>query len=789
MSHTFETMLACLLSGFGELLYRAELGSGRPEERFVTYFKGILPENVLEAIRYHQMEDDPENRRNLRSLSAIVHAANQIALGGKTRSPDKNHEPQQNGTALESIFNHLNQGHGQSRYLASWPEESVQYSSEHAHNDVASCREVLARWESGMNSDLFRPSHSNALLDLLERCFIYMPSAAYDDDRCDVSMFHHCRAAAAIGCCIERWLDANSSLDDKEVFDSDGFILPHNKPFLLYSLDLSGIQSFIYTISNKGALKGLRARSFYLFMLMEHISDMILESCALFRVNLVYAGGGRAQLLLPNDGQCLLRANEIIAEVNCFLRERFGTALFLASGASELSAAELASADEDSRCLSDAFRAASFEISEQKLRRYGPDALLRFNQKAHQPLSERECIVCGASGRLLPHGDEENICETCSRLEKFSNTLTGNAFFLDISHMERDDALPLPGNLWLSWSRRNEHDPESFRTYCINGDHALLPRTVWLSIGNYRALNDDGSSMSFDQLAEASSGIKRLGVLRADVDNLGTMFATGFSVPGITNPHRYETLPRYMALSSAMTAFFQKEINRFVERGTASWVPEADVPENRHVTIVYSGGDDVFLVGAWNEVLDTGLAVQGAFSQYTGGNVTLSAGFGMFPPHEPVGVLANTTGDLEEEAKLIEDGTKNAIALFAPAAASKQRISFVFHWDDLRERVFGRMVQLLHRTFSTSNDDERAAGNAFLYRVLTLLREVQSKPIAIARLAYLLARNVEKGDKTIMEQFSRDVYRWALNPEDNLALQTAILLHVYAHRGRRDGDV
>ena len=57
-------------------------------------------------------------------------------------------------------------------------------------------------------------------------------------------------------------------------------------------MDISGIQSFIYTIGEKGALKGLRARSFYLEIMMEHIVDELLEKLSLSRANLIYTGGG-----------------------------------------------------------------------------------------------------------------------------------------------------------------------------------------------------------------------------------------------------------------------------------------------------------------------------------------------------------------------------------------------------------------------------------------------------------------------------------------------------------------
>jgi CRISPR-associated protein Csm1 len=59
----------------------------------------------------------------------------------------------------------------------------------------------------------------------------------------------------------------------------------------MFSCDISGIQKFIYTISSKGALKGLRSRSFYLEMLLQHVIDCLLDKCGLSRANLIYSGG------------------------------------------------------------------------------------------------------------------------------------------------------------------------------------------------------------------------------------------------------------------------------------------------------------------------------------------------------------------------------------------------------------------------------------------------------------------------------------------------------------------
>ena len=81
-------------------------------------------------------------------------------------------------------------------------------------------------------------------------------------------------------------------------------------------MDISGIQNFIYTIGEKGALKGLRARSFYLEILMENIVDDLLDKLSLSRANLMYSGGGHCYMLLPNTDFVKRTLDEYDKELN-----------------------------------------------------------------------------------------------------------------------------------------------------------------------------------------------------------------------------------------------------------------------------------------------------------------------------------------------------------------------------------------------------------------------------------------------------------------------------------------
>ena len=116
--------------------------------------------------------------------------------------------------------------------------------------------------------------------------------------------------------CVEQYLQSQNETDYMELLFKNAKTSYDKEMFLLYSMDISGIQSFIYSISDKGALKGLRARSFYLEIMMEHVIDELLERLSLSRANLIYTGGGHCYILLPNTDEVLQILENMKKEVN-----------------------------------------------------------------------------------------------------------------------------------------------------------------------------------------------------------------------------------------------------------------------------------------------------------------------------------------------------------------------------------------------------------------------------------------------------------------------------------------
>ena len=210
---------------------------------------------------------------------------------------------------------------------------------------------------------------------------------------------------------------------------------------------------------------------------------------------------------------------------------------------------------------------------------------------------------------------------------------------------------------------------------------------------------------------------------------------------------------------------------------------------SKKVTIVYSGGDDLFVVGAWNEVIEAAVDLRNAFSKYTDGALTFSAGIGLFEQGYPISRMAYEVQKLESAAKGIDD-KKNAISIFG-AELEKDKPSFkhTYKWDVFLNHIVEEKLRLIQKFFDSQSDEERAKGNSFLYKLMDYIIKSEEK-INIARCAYLLGRMAPSSDapaevKNTYSQFSKSLYDWILKPDDRKQLLTAINIYVYLNRDNK----
>lgn len=608
----------------------------------------------------------------------------------------------------------------------------------------------------------------NTLEAVCEETLSFLPLKPGDARDGDLSLYDHGRMTAALASCFVLLAEEKGALLQRDE-------LLQGENLLLFSCDFSGIQSFIYIISTKAALRMLRSRSFYLELVMEHLIDELLEACGLTHANCIYAGGGHAYVLLPNTEKSRQTVKAFRQGVNGWLRDQFGVLLYLACGAQPCSANALFG-HVGQEAYSNVFRALSAQLGHDKLVRCDAAALRQLNSR---PAGGRECSICGRSvksaGKAAADKAEER-CSFCERFARLGGLLTDPDIVFAIAERELPGNavyLPLPGPFgprYVSLLTKNkaEATSETLRWYSKNVK-ASSPgcRTLWMG--------DFCPEAMFEKLSDATDGIERLGVFRADVDNLGKAFIAGFS--GGKNGESYVSLARASAFSHSMSLFFKRYINEILAKSSGS----------DGVLVVYSGGDDLFLVGGWSQLLTVTQELSDAFAAYSGGALTFSGGFGLYGDHYPLAFAAKETAELEDFAKKREG--KNAITLFAAQEDLR------FDWQTFQQKVMGEKYKVLDDFFTADeakalDGKENERGNTFLYRLLELLRGA-SKHINIARCAYLLTRlepssTARKEVKESYKKFSENFYAWAKQPVDRQQLIAAIYLYVYLHRKKQN---
>jgi len=215
-------------------------------------------------------------------------------------------------------------------------------------------------------------------------------------------------------------------------------------------------------------------------------------------------------------------------------------------------------------------------------------------------------------------------------------------------------------------------------------------------------------------MALQSEGITRVGVLRMDVDNLGAVF--GQYLRG--------SMAQTSALSAALELFFAGHLNG-VCRDVA-----AQGKHDNTLYAIYAGGDDLFVVGAWDRMPLLAERVRGDFSAYTGHNphLTLSGGVTLEGRKFPLYRAAARGGEAVGKAKIHKrpnDREKDAFCFLGQVVGWEE-------WPLVREterllsglisagvpRSLLQVTQVLHAQFTA---DRR--------RALRAERKTDQKPI------------------------------------------------------------
>lgn len=769
-----KLVIGSLLHDIGKVLHRGNDGRNHSVSGY-DFLKNevkLSDEEILDQVRFHHAKEIREHRLNDENLAYITYMADNIASGIDRRELDDKEWGFSKEMPLSSIYNILNHNDEKKNYNPGKlsAEGDINYPGETNGLYNESHYEALrAELLQKLSEIELSESYVNSLLELLEAYLTYVPSSTSHKERADISLYDHMKLTAALASAIYLFLTSKENENYRKTLFDDGKRFYEEKSFLLYSLDFSGIQDFIYTTASRGALKSLRGRSFYLEIMMEHLVDELLDKAEITRVNVLYTGGGHSYLLLPNTGKMKMIIDEFESESRSWFMETFGAELYVSGGYAECSTMDLR--NQPAGSYKKIFQEAGRNLSIRKLRRYDADEIRKLNN--HKALqSERECVVCRRRD-LLGEGEK---CRICAGIESFSGSILHEPFFVIANNPlngKIHDGLPLPGNKIIRAASKEElidqmkHDQNYVRSYAKNSQYIGHGLATKLWVGDYMG------AKTFEEMGDSAQGINRIAVMRGDIDNLGKAFVAGFENEKYGD--RYVTLSRTATFSRSLSLFMKHHINQILSEGTY-YLDSGKSPGRRKVSVVYSGGDDTFVVGSWDEVIGFSVDLYHLLKKYTQGTLTYSAGIGIFASKYPVIAMARETAALESTAKSL-DG-KNAVSLFSEA--------YTWSWEIFIEKVLMEKLKAIQLYFDVS----RQHGMSFLYHLLALIRQREEK-INLARYAYLLARmeppkDAEETVKNGYRDFSRKMYDWMKNKEDCRQLEMAMQIYAYLNRNQEE---
>jgi len=638
---------------------------------------------------------------------------------------------------------------------------------------------------------------------------------------------------AAISDCLYKYYKNKDTTNFKRVCFENNQKERDKKQFLLVNGDISGVQNFIYTITTKRAMKALRGRSAFLEFLCENIADSILEKAGTARQNLFFTGGGNFSMILANTEDNKKMLKEVKNNINSWFMRNFNIQLYLEINTQECSSNEIANDINKAKTknlLGDIYRRLSLEITKGKLNRYTDHQLKELFDPLSRPneLSDsgRECKTCKTSSTVV----EEGICNYCKSYEwlgeeltKLNMEKTEKYVVITEKKMDKKSFVELPNakgdSCYLHIVSEEEYEglinekqpdkPRVDKVYSINNLKIgkKLIKNLWM--GNYSTKPSGGKNklIEFSELVKRSKGIRRLGVLRADIDNLGMAFVKGFVNFESKEPYKYVSITRSSVLSRKLTEFFKQSINHIaktnVEIKGFKYANFFSAPENkpeederpklftenkrrpRDIVLVYSGGDDVFAIGTWDDIIEFAVDLRRVFEKYTQGKLTFSAGIGMFKDGFPVAQMAEITGNIEKAAKNNEG--KDSIAILTEGQ--------VFKWEEFIGGVIEEKYRNLLKWFDipgvsnnkeVKNKQKVQLSKSVLYKFMSLTSEVLDKKdskINIARFAYSIARlEKTKENSSTFDEMKRGILSYLKNKKDAKQLLTAFWLLVYRIR-------
>lgn len=477
----------------------------------------------------------------------------------------------------------------------------------------------------------------------------------------------------------------------------------------LISGDFYGIQKFIFEgLTTKNAAKVLRAKSAFVQLFTSVISKYICHKLNIDDKYILTQNAGKFEILSPKMDE------NIIKEIQKTVNEYFIKTFYGLSGINICFVSCKIDDFKDSKKYKDLREKIANEIEKSKFNKFylqNQEPILYYEENI---TNQTLCKVCNI--RKIQHDEACDICDNFISLGKKLTTYR-------IDEIVKNDFIGIKFDDFVC----DVIIDEKIKSYVAKKDTEKEKNKV----------------LEFDDFSKNSLGVDAIAVLKADVDGMGNF---------IKNSDITASFENFDLFSKALDNFFSLHIPRKMQE------------KFPNTYTVFAGGDDLFLLGSWNVILELARFIESEFKSFVKSkDITISFGIAMAKPSKPISYLADETEHLLELSKEL-DG-KDAITLFGETVK----------WESYK-----KVFDVLNNVFKPFENKE--INTAFLYRLLEfceMSKESKTNPMATiwkSKLRYSFSRN--------NDNLGENIYKILDEKIDNNPKETKMFLCEYIYKRR-----
>jgi CRISPR-associated protein Csm1 len=532
----------------------------------------------------------------------------------------------------------------------------------------------------------------DALISLISQYFWCVPSSTLEE-YADIPLADHLLTTAAIASAMAIGCDEPDSK-------------PRQVNYRLVAGDFSGIQKYIFALtgeSNRSVAQLLRGRSFLVNLYTLLSARMLTDASGLPSLNCITIAGGKFLLIIPDTPDCCNALNETKASIEKWTFDTFFGELKIII-------------DDGVSFEYDDFKIKNF----QKVMLRSSESLNRFKLRPFSHLLHTNKSF--VDNKRFAIFQEYGNCKLCGHepgIEKKNDAMLGTNCLDAIATGQKvtqnnfivikKDFQKIFGHYSVEYKDKEPEDlSDVLMCYRINlhTDTASNSRWPELHYANYVPIHEadedydtdndnDLHCKTFEDIAKDGEGLDALAVLKADVDNMGQLFAFGFNKNDGTS---FASISRIVAMSRMLNWFFAGYLPRFIETNQEQY---------GNIYTLFAGGDDLCLIGRWDTMVTFAKEIQEEFNKYTGGNevITISAGLELFKPGFPVVRAIDNVELLLEKSKSTTGKNSITICNYSMKWGNdfNSQLAFADNW----------------LTFiNAQHNENRSNHNAMLYRFL-----------------------------------------------------------------------